>query len=53
MTRSFSLYPPAVAFVALVAGIGLLSIPAALIVAGALGLGGWLAFFISALRRAS
>ena len=47
-----SLYPPLVGFAALLGGIGLVSVPAALIVGGALILAGWVARFALAVRRA-
>jgi hypothetical protein len=54
MTRSFSLYPPVVAFVVLVVGVALVaSVPVALIVAGALYLAGWVALFVRAINGAS
>lgn len=52
MNRSFSLYPPIVAFLALVLGIGLVSVPAALIVGGALFLAIWFAYFLHHVRTA-
>jgi hypothetical protein len=52
MTRSFSLYPPVAALAMLAAGIGMVSIPAALIVVGALALAAWCAYFTLYVRRA-
>lgn len=49
----FSLYPPLVAFAALEAGIGMESVPVALIVGGGLVLATWGARFVYALRRAA
>lgn len=52
MMRSFSLYPPAVALIVLAVGIGLVSVPAALIVSGGLILAAWAAFFVAHARKA-
>lgn len=49
---TFSLYPPALAFAALMVGIGLVSVPAALIVGGGLVLAGWI-FRLELHRRAA
>ncbi len=45
MPKTFSLYPPFAALAVLCVGIGLWSVPAALIVGGALVLAAWLAYF--------
>jgi len=47
MKRSFSLYPPAGALLVLSIGVGLVSVAAALIVAGGLVLAAWVAYFVA------
>ena len=46
MKPSFSLYPPAGALVVLAVGVGMVSIPAALMVAGGIVLAAWIAYFV-------
>ena len=49
---TFNAYPPIVGFVALIVGIGMWSVPAALVVGGALVLAAWGAYFWNRIRGA-
>jgi hypothetical protein len=50
MKHSFSLYPPAGALTMLAVGIGLVSVPVALMVAGGIILVAWVAYFVAHAR---
>jgi len=53
MKRSFSLYPPFGALLVLSVGVGLVSVPAALIVSGGLVLAAWVAYFVAHARSSA